>query len=356
LGFLVGTLLLTQAVPAQKKNVLPQNNPNYRQATDQDYVALAKAKEVVGHLLTIDGTQQMTLRVDYPTLELKTQNGNLPNRGSNAQRQIQNQLRQVDRALARQQQGLTRAELGFLRLQQTFLKQYLQILKVKNPAQQQQRYQQLVATTQLQEMQLMQQLAQAAAATGQMPNVNLANINLNAQNSPYKVVTATAEFALPIMDDIKVARTTLEIEYDDKGKVIQYTAEELKKKKHPNMPGYTAKREDALPGQLVKVYLGKSKAILAKEKAKEEARAKAKEEAQDKALAKEEAKDAAKVKAKEDAADKAAAKDKDKVPDIVVASDEDRPQVRMLLIMSDSDPAYLPKETPQKKGKKKKDQ
>jgi hypothetical protein len=339
-SFLCITLLAVPAAFGQNKQAAAKNNANYRTATDDDYVALAQMKEVVGHLLTIDGSKQLTVRVDYPVLELKAGSGQMPRQSGNAQNQIQNQLRRVDQALARQQQALTAVELSFLRMQQTFLRQYLQVLKVKNPVQRQQRYDQLVAQTSLHQMQLMQQMMRAASI-GSAPAFNLANINLTARHTPYKVVTATAEFALPILENLKVARTQLEIEYDAKGNVIQYKPDELKKKQDPDMPGYRAKLEDVLPGQLVKLYLGKSKAALAKEKAREDARVKAKQDAKEKA---------AKAKDQEDAVDKAAPK-----PVEIVDPEENRPQVRMLLIMSDPDPAYLPKETPQKKAKKKRD-
>jgi hypothetical protein len=311
LGLLAG-LLLVASISRAQDNPRPKKknkDDHSRVASDDDYKALGKYKEVVGRLLSLDAnldpgqegkdglTQQMTLRVEYPALELK------PGKSLNNP-QMQKQIQ----ALLRQQQQAQR--------------EYQQILRIRNPIQQQQRLMQLFNR-------LMQQQANAAQKA------------MDPRNSPFRTVTFSVTFDLPIREKVKVARAKLDVEYDDKGNVIEYTKEELKKRKDPDMPGYKATFDDLQPGQLIKVYLAKPKsAEKKKEKAKDDAKA---GEAADKAKAA----DLLKPDVKDPAA-----KDKEKSKD-ETPPEEYRPEVRMILILTDADPSTLPQQSPGRDKKKK---
>jgi hypothetical protein len=283
LGLAVGLLLGTTVAHAQNDPPKKKKDDHNRIADEADYKALAKYKEVVGRLLSLDVrsdakdgiAQQMTLKVEYPVLELK------PGKSLNNP-QVQKQIQ----AMLRQQQQAQR--------------EYQKILKIRNPYQQQQRLMQL----------LNRLMMQQASAQGKA---------LDPRNSPFRTVTYSVTFELPIRDKVKVARVKLPVEYDDKGNVIEYTKEELKKKKDPDMPGYKATMDDVEPGQLIKVYLAKPKSA---EKKKD--------------------------KAKDNTADKDAEKTKDETP-----PEEYRPEVRMILILTDADPSTLPQQSPGRDKKKK---
>jgi hypothetical protein len=311
-GIVLGLFLNVPAAPAQDPPPKKKKDDSHsREATEQDYKALGHTKEVVGRLLSLDVNpdakeglgQKMTLKVEYPTLELKP--------GKAGQMAVQRQLQN----LQRQQQQAQR--------------DYQRILRIRNPYQQQQQLAQLLNRLQVQQ----QQQANAAA---------------NPANSPYRTVTTSVTFELPIQQKVKVARVKLPVEYDDKGNVVEYTKEDLKKKKDPSMPGYTAKMEDVEPGQLLRVYLARPKPA-----------AKKKDDPKADAADKEKAADAGKAElkaevAKDKAAAKDVAKDKEKAKD-ETPPEAYRPEVRMILILTDADPNSIPRET-QNKTKKKKDQ
>jgi hypothetical protein len=260
--------LVTAAASAQD-NPPPKkkNKVHNREATAQDYTALAKLKTTTGRLISIDGSQQMTLKVEFQQPELKD--------NAAGQKLAQAQIRQ----------------------QQQAMREYMNIQRIRNPWVRDQRLQQLQARLQAQ---------QASAA-------------FDPRNSPFRTVTASVSFKLPTVENPKVARANLETEYDDKGQVIDYTKEELKKKRDPDMPGYTAKIEDLQAGQLVTVYLGK---------AKKPAKAKDKE-----------------------AGDKPEVKDKEKAKEAADPEDN-RPEVRMILIVAEADPSTLPRDPGKDKKKK----
>jgi hypothetical protein len=293
LALVAGSTLLCSAATGQD-NPPPKKKDRIksREATPDDYKALGKMREVIGRLLSLDGSQQLTLKVDYPALEPKNKNG-APN--DPYQRVIQAQSRQ----------------------QQQAQREYQRILAIRNPIQRQQRLDQFFARQQA----IAQQQANAA---------------LDPRKSPYKVVTSSVTFQLPIKENVKVARAKMELEYDDKGQIVEYTKEELQKKRDKDMPGYTAKFEDLQPGQLLKVYL----------------HLKSKTADKDKAQAKEPVKDAIKEALEKADGKVEAGKAKDKATD-AATTDVNPPEVRMILILTDADPNSLPREST---GKKKKNQ
>jgi hypothetical protein len=329
-GLLLGLLLLAGDVNGQrKKGGKRKDQTRERVATDEDYVALGYYKEVFGKLLELQENKSMKLKVEYQLLEPKDPS-EMPKVKGKGQKQIQQQ-----------------------RLQQQLLREYQKILNAKNP------YDQLVR---LQQFQNRVMALQAADAQKQFQAA------LDPRNNPFKPVKYSVEFELPIVPDVRVARATLPVEYDDKGNVVEYTKDELKKRKDPKMPGFTAKFEDLQVGQIIKVYLRKPKKTKATDKDKdkdkdaakdkEEAKDKLKDEVKDKASeeTKDKAKDAVKEEVKAAGKDDAQAKDKDDAKgkaaiDLIDDALKNRPQVRMILILQDADPTFTP--TKDRKGKKK---
>jgi hypothetical protein len=200
-----------------------KNTPKLEDATDEDYAQIRKLKEISGTLTAFDPeAKTLTLRYEYQTYEpipLK------PN--AKAGQQYNNLLRQ----------------------QQRLMNEYQQILQAKNPAQQQQRMQRFMTDYQRFQTQA-------------------AQMGIQAQ---YKTVAHAKEFDFDVSPEVKVARAKPPMEYDDKGNVKEYTKEELKKMRHPDMPGYTAKTDDLEAGQRVKLYLGKPKAKKSSPKTEKEA-------------------------------------------------------------------------------------
>jgi hypothetical protein len=197
-------LCVPSATYGQKKPVVKDTV-----ASDQDYTQLTK--ELVGKLSSVENsTKVIALKVDYQYLE-PNPNANKANRGLNQQQQRQ---------------------------QQQILRQQQQILKSKNPVQRLQQMQNLVNNVQ-------QQQVRGALAL----------------NNMFRVAKATKEFELQAQDNVKVRRLNLPTEYDDKGNIKEYTAEEKKalRGNDPKLPGYTATWEDVSPNQSIKVFLVKKK-------------------------------------------------------------------------------------------------
>jgi len=192
----------------KKKDAVKQEDP-----TPQDYASLSQAKEVVGKLTFVDmGTNTLTLRIEF-------------------QQYVPNNTPQNTKNLTAQQQSI-------LRSQQQLMRDYQSILTSRNVFQQQQRMQKWQNDWQ----QLQMKLVKAGMNTNQ-----------------YKTVTTAKEFEFDVASDLRVARANLPPEYDDKGNIVTYTKEELKKKQDSVLPGYTAKVDDLTPGQTVKLYLGSRK-------------------------------------------------------------------------------------------------
>jgi hypothetical protein len=273
-------LLLPSLAVGQKK----AGKPKLEDSTDQDYDALRKMKDVYGTLLTFESDgKSLTLRYDYNTYEP------LPAKGGGKGNQQYNAL---------------------LRQQQQLMRDYQNIMNARNPGQQQQRMQTF--------MNRYQQFVQRAQQLGY------------SQLGKYKTIPHYKEFDFDVAPDLKVARAKLPMEYDDKGNIKEYTKEELKKMRDPNMPGYTAKIEDLQAGQQVKLYLGKPK------------KTKKKSTTDDKSTGEEPKKTEPETKKAGDEIKsfgeepKGTGKGSDKG-----AKDDapERPYVRMILILADPDPA-----------------
>jgi len=271
-----------------------KNTPKLEDATDEDYAYVRKLKDVSGILTALDPeTKTLTLRVEYYTYEpipLK------PNPRAN--QQYNNLVRQ----------------------QQRLINDYNQIMRAKNPAQQQQRMQKYGL-----DLQRFQQLA--------------AQMGVQAK---YKTVAHQKELDFDVSPEVKVVRSKPPMEYDDKGNIKEYTKEELKKMRDPDMPGYTARIDDLQAGQTVKLYLGKPKAKKGSSTSKKDDDAKKSDDPK----AKED--DAAKKtdepakKPGEDARPPKDKTDKKKGPQLAF--------VRQILIQTDADPDF--QKTQPKKRKK----
>src|SRR5262249_10568647 len=126
-----------------------------------------------------------------------------------------------------------------------------------------------------------------------------AQLGLSPQ-SLFKTVTHAKEIEFDVLAEVKVARAKLEVEYDDKGNVKEYTPEELKKKRDAELPGYTAKVEDLQFGQTVKLYLTKPKTTPKKATSKKDDKDGDEGDKETKEAKKEEKKDEAKKEEKKD--------------------------------------------------------
>jgi hypothetical protein len=271
-----------------------KNTPKLEDATDEDYAAIRKLKDISGTLTALDPeAKTLTLRYEYQTYEP------IPLKPNPRAGQQYNNL---------------------LRTQQRLMNDYQQILRAKNPAQQQQRMQRWMLDYQRFQVQAQQ-------------------MGVKAQ---YKTVAHAKEFDFDVSAEVKVARAKPPMEYDDKGNIKEYTKEELKKMRDPDMPGYTARIDDLQAGQTVKLYLGKPKAKKGSSTSKKD----------------DDAKKSGDPKAKEDDAakktDEPAKKSGEDARPSKDKSDEKKgPQfafVRQILILTDADPDF--QKTQPKKRKK----
>jgi hypothetical protein len=246
LGILSTLLLLCWSPTAHAQTTSRKKpGPYDRVANGADYVALGQMKEVVGQLLAIEGEQQLTIKVEYPALAPKGRSTTITVSSSTGKPRGSNNA-----AVAAQKLFMDQ-----LRLQAQFLKGMEQVLKIRNPIQQQQHRDKLLANLQTQQMKLAQK--QAKLASGSSGGVSAGT----SSRTTMKVVTASVEFQLPLVDKLRVAKAFLPVRLDAEGKVISYTAEELRKQGDPKMPGFRAGIDELQPVQLVRVYLAPSKAV-----------------------------------------------------------------------------------------------
>jgi hypothetical protein len=278
---------------AKKKDKAKDKAADYPAATDADYKAIQKVKELPGKLVTIDG-MNVTLRVDYPHYEANPKYR--PPKVTNPNQAGYN-------ALANQQFQMWRTYNDIMTQQQ-------KLLTAKNPREYQQAMQRLnndMIKLQQNIMQMNNQMIKAAAA-GQ---------KLDPNNMPFIVVTNTKDFDLEIQEKVVYRKLILPFEYDDTGNVKTYTEKEKAELRGDDKtkPGYTAKLEEFQPGQEVKLYLTPPKK-----------------------------KDKDKEKDKDPDADKDKDKDKEKMPEEVL-----RPTVNMIVMTKDNPAGLSPGEEKKKK-------
>jgi hypothetical protein len=201
---LLALLLVWPAVAADKKNAPAPA----KDATANDYQALADAHTAVGKLVSVGGSDKsLNFRIEYQVLEL---NPNAP-------------------------KGSTNNLLHLLHEQQ-------QLMRTHNP---------LLRAVKLQQYEV-QVLAQQTKAI----------------NKAFKVTKEQKDFDLASTPNVAVRYLEMPQEYDEKGNLKKYTAAELKelKGKNPDLPGYEADFDKLTPGQTVKVTLAKPKPAKDKEK------------------------------------------------------------------------------------------
>ncbi|HYV34686.1 MAG TPA: hypothetical protein VE988_03215 [Gemmataceae bacterium] len=209
-------LALPESTDGQQKNPgkKKQDTVNKEETTPLDYAYLAQAKEVQGKIVDVSvvgGT--LTLNIEWSHME--------PNPNPKAA------------------QKAAKGNQKAAQLQQQVLRDYNKIMTDPNPVHRQQA---LIK---------FQMHVQQLQATNANLNANLPNL--------FVVVKSSKDFDLDVTEEVKVARTQLADKYNDEGELIKYTAEELKKMKHPEMPGYKATWEDLRTGQTVKLYISPPK-------------------------------------------------------------------------------------------------
>lgn len=208
-GFVALTLIALvtfgDSANAQKKN--EKSKASSAAATPDDYKAILTLRELVGKLAAVDA-KSLTLSVEYAHLE-PNPNYKPDKAATNAYQQIQSLYKQQKQAQA--ETNLVQRQLKLLRL-----------------AQQIQQFQGKPAVS---------------------------------PNGPYKIVRASKDFGVDVVNKLEVRKLTLEAEYDDKGNYKEYTKKELAalRGSDPGKPGYKAKIDDLRPGQLVTLYLGPPK-------------------------------------------------------------------------------------------------
>jgi hypothetical protein len=196
---------LPAGLTAQKKNQEVADA-----ATDQDYKQLQSIHDMTGKLVSVD-TKSVTFRLDIPNL--------VPNPKYHPPKGANNQYRQL----------------------QNIYRQQAQIMASRNPIQQQVRMQQLMATLQRDQYQM---LVLAAASS-------------NPNNQPFLLAHQYKDYDLELSDKVAVRKTVLEKMYDEKGN-LKVPGEEEKEKlrgKDNSKPGYQADLEDLRAGLQVKIYL-----------------------------------------------------------------------------------------------------
>ena len=177
---------------------------NAGMASDQDYTALGQLKEITGTVMKVNATDKsFTVRLDMAQVNPKG---------------VNNLVRDENRANQDQER---------------ILREEQDALRTLNPIQRAQKLQRLAADVQ----RLQNAQTQASRQT--------------------PTTTVHKDFDLESTTDAKVRRQNPPVQYDEKGNVKKYTAEELKELKGPDtkLPGYTADWTDLKDGQIVKITL-----------------------------------------------------------------------------------------------------
>ena len=231
-GALAAALALggTTEVLAQKKKVNTNSNSNtkttYPLATDADYAAIQKQKELFGKLVTVD-TGALTLRVSYQQYASNPKY-KAPKNSNSAMTNQQNQLMRTYNNLMQEMQRAATSRTP------------------QQAMQHQQRMQQDMIRWQQQYQQFVTKYYQTLMKMYSNPN-----------NMPFVVVTNTKDFDLAIEDKAVYRKLNLPFEYDDTGNVKTYTDKEKAdlRGSDKSKPGYTAKYEDLQAGQDVELFL-----------------------------------------------------------------------------------------------------
>jgi hypothetical protein len=247
-------LLPTLPSPAMAQKAGSRNKPVA--GTAAEYAQLAKLPEVVGRLAYVDSsTRKLALNIDYqyPVANKNRNNRSYP-RGYS--RVNYGAVRGSASAAA----NLQREWLSLVRRQE-------QAMTIRNPAQRMQRLTQIAGEMERLQVQMMMTQARAVANMEQaqmrvmMNQARTAAARQRALQSSFKLAAGTKQFDLHATENIVVRRLNPPFEYDDKGYPKKYSKDELQalRGKDTSLPGYTARREDLQPGQMVKMYLVRAK-------------------------------------------------------------------------------------------------
>jgi hypothetical protein len=208
---------------AQKK----KSNTTSQLATDADYKAIQKQKELFGKLVVAE-TGTLTVRVSYQQYASNPKYKAPKNTNNNAMINQQNQLMRTYNNLMLEMQRAATSRTP------------------QQAMQHRRRIQQDMARWQQQYRQFMTRYYQAMAKSKTNPN-----------NMPFIIVTNTKDFDLPIEDNAVYRKLNLPFEYDDTGNVKKYTDKEKAdlRGSDKSKPGYTAKFEELQAGQDLELFL-----------------------------------------------------------------------------------------------------
>lgn len=83
-------------------------------------------------------------------------------------------------------------------------------------------------------------------------------------NKPTNIINKVIDYELPVSETVKVRLKDLQVEFDDKGRPVKLTPEELKKRKgddaaEQKLPGYKVNFSVLKPGDIVQVSMSKPK-------------------------------------------------------------------------------------------------
>jgi hypothetical protein len=210
--------------------VLGQNKSKeeHLETTAQDYAALAKMKGVTGRIMSLDPAKNtLTFQVEIkvpeipPGTRLPQMSGSSYSSGSSS--------------------SYYRPNMSWGG-------------RVTSPQQMVQRYQQMMRQQMQQMMRMQQQQVRVAQQAMRQQQQYMQQLQSFLNSIRYKVFVK--DFTVPMGEDVQVARKTLGLQYDDKGNVVTYTAEQLKKLRASDLPGYAAKMDEVRAGQVVYLYSG----------------------------------------------------------------------------------------------------
>jgi hypothetical protein len=192
-----------------------KNNQQPKAATDQDYIYLENAKQVLGQILSFDDSAK--------TVSVRVEGTDWVRNPSY-------------KPMTNQYVQLMQHEMQLVRAQQ----------------------QVAASRTRGQAQAHMRQIARLQGLIGhEMSRLN----NVNPNNLPFKPQKHTRDFDLVLQDKIVYRKMTLGLEYDDTGNAKTYTKAEIAKLKGSDStkPGYTATASEFHPNQIVYIYLSPAK-------------------------------------------------------------------------------------------------
>jgi hypothetical protein len=237
----------SEVMAQKKKNQPPPVADNGYGATEADYKAIQNRKDLTGTIVST-GSSVITLRTDNPHMEVNPKY-KAPKVGAPRYNTAGNQMMRTYNQLMQDQQRLANARNS---------RTYQQDLQRLNNDMF--RYQQQFAQYQ---MQMMNQYTQAMARSGANKAITDPNYqgpptaDTATANDPYIVVHSYKEYDLETKENVVVRKMFLPFEYDDEGKVKQYTEKQKSELRgdDKSKPGYKSSMEEIINGMEAKLYL-----------------------------------------------------------------------------------------------------